>query len=241
MNSKIKGDLANKYREKSANQSPQAILDWLEMDHHKDLVWTTSYIKDDLGMGNGSFYDSIYRLAAEEKIGFASRTYHDFSASDNDYVRGVRLRVRVLIWNKKNAIHVPPLEDWIDEDSLEQGRLFGADLESMSNEELDELISKAKRLQVARGVDRRYAVLSKEHREKLTSVFARIGITDPVYYAYSDKDISFLTYTAVPDMPIDIVMDNGHGPVRFNCRNLTIFGKALVNATDSMFGSDGEQ
>jgi len=69
-------------------------------------------------------------------------------------------------------------------------------------------------------------------------VFGAIGITDPVYYAHSDESISLLTYTAVPSMPIDIVVDVGDGPKRMNCKSLTIFGKAIVKATDSMFGAD---
>lgn len=235
MNNKIKGDLATKYNARPNNGLLKKILDFLNVDAHKNIPWTVQEIKDDLSMGNG-IYQSAYQLAAEEKIGFASRTYHDFSASEDTKIRSLSKRIQMIVWNKGSNISVPLLDDWIDEDSMEQGRLFGADLESMDSEELAELIERARRLQIARGVDRRYAILPKEHRKKLTDVFAGIGITDPVYYAYSDEDISFLTYTAVPDMPIDIVMDNGHGPVRFNCRSLTIFGKAIVNATDSMFG-----
>lgn len=236
MNNKIKGDLATKYNARPNNGLLKKILDFLDVEAHKNIPWTVQEIKDDLAIGNG-IYQSVYQLAAEEKIGFASRVYHDFAASEDAKIRSISKRIRMIVWSKGSNISVPPLEDWIDEDSMEQGRLFGADLESMDSEALAQLIERAKRLQIARGVDRRYAILPKEHREKLTDVFEAIGITDPVYYAYSDNDMSFLTYTAVPDMPIDIVMDNGHGPVRFNCRSLTIFGKGIVNATDSMFGS----
>ena len=235
MNDKIKDDLATKYKARTNNGLLKKILDFLDVDAHKNIPWTVQEIKDDLVMGNG-IYEAIYQLAAEKKIGFASRVYHDFAASQDAKIRSISKRIRMIVWSKGTCSSVPVLDDWIDEDSMEQGRLFGADLESLNSEELAELIERAKRLQIARGVDRRYAILPKEHREKLTDVFAGIGITDPVYYAYSDEDISFLTYTAVPDMPIDIVMDNGHGPVRFNCRSLTIFGKGVVNATDSMFG-----
>ena len=235
MNNKIKDDLAAKYTARPNNGLLKKILDFLDVDAHKNIPWTVQEIKDDLSMGNG-VYEAIYQLAAEEKIGFASRVYHDFAASESVKVRNLSKRIRMIVWSKGSCSSVPLLDDWIDEDSMEQGRLFGADLESMDSEELAELIERAKRLQIARGVDRRYAILPKEHRDKLTDVFAGIGITDPVYYAYSDEDMSFLTYTAVPDMPIDIVMDNGHGSVRFNCRSLTIFGKGIVNATDSMFG-----
>ena len=61
------------------------------------------------------------------------------------------------------------------------------------------------------------------------------GISDPVYLAHSDDEISFLTYTAVKDMPIDVVIDTGDGPRRVSAKHITLFGPKLLAYTDSMF------
>ncbi|QDP45811.1 MAG: hypothetical protein Unbinned5179contig1004_3 [Prokaryotic dsDNA virus sp.] len=223
------------------NQNPRGDLDarllaWLEQN--KDGACCVEDLSEEIETSSASAYRSIYRLAAQRKIGFAASTYHDMS----DMLRSFSGRTRVLFWHLDNDISAPVLEEWIDEDApLEQGRLFGEDLASLSSEQLQGLIDEAKKLQIKRGIDRRYACISQAHRDKLTEVFGRIGITDPVYYAHSDDDISFLTYTAVASMPIDIVVDSGHGPTRLNCKALTIFGRGIVAATDSMFAAEEAQ
>ena len=236
MNNKITEHLLTRTNQNPRGDLDARFLDWLEQN--KDDVCCIEDVQEDLEASSASMYRSIYRLAAQKKIGFAADTYHDISP----FLRRFGRRTKVFFWHTDNAVDVTVLEEWIDEDApLEQGRLFGADLESLTGEQLQGLIDEAKKLQIKRGIDQRYACISQAHRDKLTEVFGRIGITDPVYYAHSDDDISFLTYTAVASMPIDIGVDSGHGPVRLNCKALTIFGRAIVNATDSMFVAEDAQ
>lgn len=236
MNNKIIQDLLKRTNTNPRDGVDQQVLSWL--DRNKEGACCIEDLKEEISASGSALYRSIYRLSAQRKIGFASSRYHDIKEMRRPFSQ----RTRILFWHIDNDISADVLEAWIDESApLEQGRLFGKDLTSLSSEQLQDLIDEAKRLQIKRGTDRRYACLPPEHRQRLSEIFGRIGITDPVYYAHSDDDISFLTYTAVSSMPIDIVIDSGHGPVRLNCKNLTIFGRAIVAATDSMFGSDGDQ
>ena len=234
MNNKIIEHLKTRTNQNPRGDLDSRILSWL--DKNKDGPRSMEDLRESVSGSSAGLYRAVYRLASQQKIGFACSTYHDVSAvSGGLFHRGTR----VLFWHPENKLSAPVKERWIDESApLEQGRLFGADLANLTIEQLDDLAVKIKRIQIDRGVASRYPCIPKEHRDKLGDVFAGIGITDPVYFAHSDDDISFITYTAVQAMPIDIVLDAGHGPVRFNCRNLTIFGKAIVAATDSMFGGE---
>ena len=236
MNNKIIQDLLKRTNTNPRDGVDRQVLSWL--DKNKDGQCFHAEHKEVIAASQSALYRSVYRLAAQQRIGFASSRYHNIKK----LVRSFNPGTKVLFWHIAADISADALPEWIGESApLEQGRLFGKDLASLSSEQLQNLIDEAKKIQIKRGTDRRYACLSPEYRQKLSEIFGRIGITDPVYYAHSDDDISFLTYTAVPSMPIDIVIDIGHGPVRHQCKNLTIFGRAIVAATDSMFGSDGEQ
>ena len=242
MNDKIKQDLKAKYPTKQTKQSKNAakkVLDCLEQNNND--VFKVSDIRAKCSLSGGALYSAIYRLAAEDKIGFASAKYHLFKLSSNEKVKSTKSgSTKLLVWHRDYRVSVPLRDDWIVEEPSqeEQIPLFTNELDSMSNDELSELIEKAKRIQIKRGVTKRYSCLSDGVQDQLVDVFGAIGITDPVYYAHSDESISLLTYTAVPNMPIDIVVDVGDGPKRMNCKSLTIFGKAIVKATDSMFGAD---
>ena len=242
MNDKIRQDLKAKYPTKQTKASKSAakkVLDCLEQNNND--VFKVSDIRAKCSLSGGSLYSAIYRLAAEDKIGFASAKYHLFKLSSNEKVKSTKSgSTKLLIWHKDYRVSVPLRDDWIAEEPSqeEQIPLFTNELDSMSNDELSDLIEKAKRIQIKRGIAKRYGCLSDGVQDQLVGVFGAIGITDPVYYAHSDESISLLTYTAVPNMPIDIVIDTGFGPERLNCRHLTIFGKAIVKATDSMFGAD---
>ena len=171
---------------------------------------------------------ALYELCAEDEIAFVSKYFHVWDRS----AIGVR-GVRQVFYSKENPYRAEILEDWQCDD--ETGPQPNG-LDSMDNDELSELIKKAKRIQIKRGIAKRYSCLSDGVQDQLVDIFGGIGITDPVYYAHSDDTVSFLTYTAVPNMPIDIVVDIGDGPKRMNCKSLTIFGRAILKATDSMFG-----
>ena len=215
------------------------ILSWLDQDQNCHAVWKVSDLIAAGMLPGTSVYNAVYELAAAGRIGFAGRTYHIFHLSDHETIKRTRpSRVGTLIWNKDYAAAAPIREDWLDDPITGQLPLFGGSLEELTNEDLAELIAKAERLQIKRGVDKRYACLSDGIREQLIDVFAKIKITDPVYFAHSDETISLLTYTAVPSMPIDVVIDVGDGPKRMSCKHLTIFGKEIINATDSIFGGE---
>ena len=173
---------------------------------------------------------ALYELCAENEIAFVSKHFHVWDQ------RVIKQRgARQVFYSKENPYRAEILEDWqCDEEPEPQP----GELDAMTNDELSELIDKAKRIQIQRGIAKRYACLSDDVQDQLVEVFGGIGITDPVYYAHSDDSVSLLTYTAVPNMPIDIVVDVGDGPKRMNCKNLTIFGKAILKATDSMFGAE---
>lgn len=241
MNEKIKEDLKKKYPTKQTKASRSAakkVLDCLELNNND--VYKMSDIRVKCGLSGGSLYSVIYRLVAEDKIGFASAKYHVFKLSSNEKIRSFTGQnvTKILVWHKNYKASAPLRDEWIEDEPSqdEQIPLFRSDLNAMTNEELADLIDEAKRLQIKRGIARRYSCLTDDVQEQLAGVFETIGITDPVYYAHSDNVISLLTYTAVPSMPIDIVVDIGDGPKRLNCKHLTIFGKEIVKATDSMFG-----
>lgn len=245
LNSKIIEHLAGKAGKKS-NKNDEKILAWLGMEDHKTILWEPTYISQDLNIKGGSLYSSIYRLASQEKIGFASRDYHTFR--DSSLAR-IAPRVKIVVWHKDYSIEEPAIRDnWTVPISSDQmrGSLFPVAktpeqiIESADVDDLQKLIELAKKRQVQIGIDRRYACLSKAHRDILTGVFSAIGITDPVYFAHDDDDISLLTYTAVPDMPIDVVIDEGDGPRHISAKHLTLFGKRLIAYTDSMFSSGAE-
>ena len=173
---------------------------------------------------------ALYELCAEDEIAFMSKHFHVW---DRSVVK--ERGAKQVFYSKENPYRAEILEDWqCDEEPEPQSD----SIESMSDDELSELIDKAKRMQIKRGVAKRYSCLSGGVQDQLVDVFGSIGITDPVYYAHSDDSISLLTYTAVQNMPIDIVVDVGDGPKRMNCKALTIFGKAILKATDSMFGAE---
>ena len=238
LSEKVKKHLMTRVSGKRGLKMESKILAWLDDIQKCGAVWRANDVRAAIPMGSGTLYSAIYRLAAQGKIGFASTKYHVFKHSEHETIKATSTkRAGVLLWHKDYEASAPLREEWIDEPS-EQLPLFDGGLESMSSEDLKELIQRAERIQIQRGIDRRYACLSGGVREQLADVFASIKITDPVYYAHSDKSLSFLTYTAVPSMPIDVVIDSGDGPKRLNCKHLTIFGKAIVNATDSMFGGE---
>ena len=173
---------------------------------------------------------ALYELCAQDEIAFMSKHFHVW---DRSVVK--ERGAKQVFYSKENPYRAEILEDWqCDEEPEPQSD----DIESMSDDELSELIDKAKKIQIKRGVAKRYACLSDDVQDRLVEVFGGIGITDPVYYAHSDDTISLLTYTAVQSMPIDVVIDTGYGPERLSCRHLTIFGKAILKATDSMFGAE---
>lgn len=252
LNNKIKNHLAGKTGKKN-NKNDEKILDWLANEDHKELVWEPTYISQDLSIKGGSLYNSIYRLASQDKIGFASRDYHIFRGSS---LGCISPRVKVAVWYKDYKIDKPATkENWkvpISSDQtrgigpVSRGSLFPVVktpqeiIDAVSAEDLQTLIDLAKKRQVQIGIDRRYACLTKAHRDLLVGVFSGIGITDPVYFAHSDDDVSFLTYTAVPNMPIDVVIDEGEGPRRISAKHITLFGRALVAYTDSMFSGGAE-
>ena len=201
-------------------------MDCLEQNNNE--VFKVSDVRAKCSISGGSLYSAIYRLAAENKIGFASAKYHLFKLSSNEKIKHTKSgSTKLLVWHKDYRVSVPLRDDWIVEElsQEEQIPLFTSELSTMSNDELSELIEKAKRIQIKRGVAKRYSCLSDGVQDQLVDVFGAIGITDPVYYAHSDESISLLTYTAVPSMPIDVVIDVGDGPKRMNCKSLTIFGK----------------
>ena len=217
----------------------EKILEWLSDDNCRDSVFKISDLMMALMIGKSTIYSSIYQLAIDNKIGFASRNYHIFYLSQNETIKKTKpSRVGTLLWHKDHLVSVPLREEWLDVPISTQLTLFDDGLDKMTNEQLTDLIEKAERLQIKRGIDKRYECLYAGIREQLVDIFAKIKITDPVYFAHSDESISLLTYTAVPSMPIDIVLDTGDGPKRMNCKHLTIFGKSIVNATDSMFGGE---
>jgi hypothetical protein len=247
LSNKIKEHLYQKSRTRQNPGIDQKILDWLAHDNCCHGVWKVSDIMSALMLSVGSTYAAIYRLAAAGKIGYANKTYHIFHRSSHETIRKTKAsRFGTLVWDKDYYATVPIRDEWLDpvEDSeseeAEQLPLFGDDLEEMNNEELEDLIKRARHLQIQRGIKQRYSCLDDHIQEKLVHIFEKIKITDPVYFAHSDDDISLLTYTAVPNMPIDIVYDNGSGAKRLNCKHLTIFGKEIIAATDSMFGSAEE-
>lgn len=242
---KIRADLKKKIKtSKRIEEAKEKILTWLDDDKCCHAVWRVSDIRAALLLtSNSTLYPALYSLAADGRIGFASRAYHIFHLSKHETIQRTRpSKVGTLVWNKNYYASAPIREEWLDDTGADQQLpLFSStDLESMSNEALKELVDRAQRLQIKRGIDKRYACLADGVRETLTEVFRSISITDPVYFAHSDESISFITYTSVPSMPIDVVLDVGDGPQRMNCKSLTLFGKALVAATDSMFGPDGE-
>lgn len=243
MNDKIKKDLKTKFGAKETKKSKindKKVLDYL--DANQTDIFRLSDIRAQCGVSGGSLYSTVYRLASQEKIGFAAAKYHIFMHSSNEKIRSFTGQnvTKILIWHKNYKACAPLRDEWIDEEPSQRGQipLFTTELESMSNDELVDLIDKAKKIQIQRGIAKRYSCLVDGIQEQLVDVFESIGITDPVYYAHSDDTISLLTYTAVPNMPIDIVVDAGDGPKRLNCKHLTIFGKKIVQVTDSMFGSE---
>ncbi len=277
MNNKIMKHLASRASKRN-NKNDQKILDWLSKDDHQELIWEPTYISQDLDIKGGSLYNSIYRLASQNRIGFASRDYQVFRGSSLGHIAP---RVKILVWYKGYEIEEPEIkEKWrvpissdqimnvtpmsreiasgslsvsgssISIDGIDlpapRGSLFPIVktpqeiINAASAEDLQTLIDLAKKRQIQIGIDRRYACLSKAHRDLLVGVFSGIGITDPVYFAHSDDDISFLTYTAVPDMPIDVVIDEGNGPRHISAKHLTLFGERLITYTDSMFSGGNE-
>lgn len=215
------------------------ILDWLSSDDRRDTVWRINDLRRDVTTGSGTLYAAVYRLAIQDKIGFASSRYHVFKHSYDPSIRSMSAkRAGVLLWHRDLNVSAPLREEWIDQAVTGQLPLFDGGLESMSTDDLDKIIERAEYIKIKRGIDRRYACLSGGVREQLADVFKKIKITDPVYFAHSDESLSFLTYTAVPAMPIDIVVDVGDGAQRLNCHHLTIFGKAIVTATDNIFGKE---
>jgi hypothetical protein len=277
LNNKIINHIAKKASRRN-NKNDEKILKWLSLDGHKDLVWEPSYIKHDMpSINGGSLYSSIYRLASQSKIGFASRTYHDFSKTEE--IAGKPPRTRTLIWDIDHHVDLSVRSEWqvpisskqvnvsgpishesasgtlsvsgstvsVDGSVLSRASsLFSAAktpqeiVEAASVDDLQSLIDLAKKRQIQIGIDRRYACLNKAHRDTITDIFVGIGITDPVYFAHSDDNISLLTYTAVKDMPIDIVIDEGNGPRRVSAKHITLFGKALLAYTDSMFSAGSQ-
>ena len=234
MNNKIKSYLKAKYNQQPRTDADQKIVAWLDSFANNKSVWEVSYLKNELAIRESSLYRCIYRLAWQGKIGLASRKFHDLKASPD--IGALSSGVSIVVWSTKHHVNVPVLPEWIDTDApIQQAPLFGYDFSALSSEELDEVIKRAQWQQIARGVTERYAVMPKEMRNKLTDIFCKINITDPVYYAHSDEDVSFMTYTAIKNMPIDIVIDTGFGPTRFNCKALTIFGEEILKATGSMF------
>ena len=273
LNNKITKHLAGRASKKN-NKNDEKILDWLANEDHKDLIWEPAYIAHDLpSIRGGSLYGSIYRLASQGKIGFASRDYHDFGKTEE--IAGKGARIRTLIWCKDHQVDLSVRDEWTiplassqikisrplphetssgtlsvsdssvsingSDLSVSGGSLFPITktpqeiVDAASVDDLQALIELAKKRQIQIGIDRRYACLTKKHRAMLADIFVGIGITDPVYFAHSDDDISFLTYTAVQAMPIDVVIDEGDGPRRVSAKHITLFGKTLLNYTDSMF------
>ena len=171
---------------------------------------------------------ALYELCADNKISFMSKHFHFW---DQSVAR--KKGTRQVFFSKNLTYRPRVLPDWLCDEDEDIG-----DLASLSSERLQDLIDEARDIQIKRGIDRRYACLSGGVREQLADVFKKIKITDPVYFAHSDESLSFLTYTAVPAMPIDIVVDVGDGAQRLNCHHLTIFGKAIVTATDNIFGKE---
>ena len=239
MNKILKSYLWNKTSEISKTSIDTEIVDWLNSSANNKSIWEVSCLKEDLPYKRSTIYRAIYRLAALEKIGFASRFTHNFSHCNE--TKKLPYSIKIVVWSINHKLYVPLKEDYIDPDMPEQVPLFGYDFTALSNEQLAEVIERAQWQQIHRGVRERYAILPKEAINKLTDIFCKINISDPVHYAYSDNEISFMTFTAIKTMPIDIVIDTGFGPNRYNCRSLTIFGEEILRATNSMLGGFGNE
>ena len=234
MNDKIREALKDRTTMNPRGDLDSRILNWLEICSESPR--TVMNLMEDFSDSNPNLYRSIFRLAINDKIGFAARPYHQIQS----IARGFDKRTSILFWNKDLNLYAPISEDWIVESSAPGTVNSKEYLKGLSPEELDILIKDAQETKFQRSMNNRYSCLSKEHRENLIEVFEKINIADPVYFAHSDDKVSFMTFTAIPNMPIDIVIDSGSGPKRHNCKHLTIFGKTIVAATDSMFGSDKE-
>lgn len=199
INEKIKADLEERGRYSLAAE--RKILGFLAAEPQGVHTLRDICAKKN-GAHSGSFWAAAYHLAAQGKIGYADRKYHQFSGD----LASLAKRVRSVVWHrdytpKGYTIH----PRWAAyQRSTTQPSLFGDNITELNNDELDKLIARAQEVRLDRLLEGRYRGAVDHMVEPIKEVLKRARVADPVALVHGDDTCTFLTLTATNAMPLQV-------------------------------------
>ncbi len=202
LNSKIKDHL-----KKYATSSPEyeaKILHYL--NKNKNEIVFLRDIMEYYNSKSSTFYNSLYRLALTDQIGFVDRRFHIFNAHPK--LSKISKRYRTACWHKcfDSSPVIPIRAQYVIYKSSKeiQPSLFGDDLETLSTQDLDKLIARAQTEKMNRMLEDRYLGGIAHITDPIKEVLKSYGVADPVALVHASAESCFLTLTATKSMPVKI-------------------------------------
>lgn len=176
---------------------------------HKNEPISLGALVAHYGKTTASFWRSAYYLAATHQIGFADRKYHNFDSCD--LLRNMPKKQRVIVWHKSLNVNAKIQIQWSSYEPVTavQPSLFAPDdFESMSNDQLDQLLHRLTKERLDRACTDRYKgiVDTSATKTNLIDRLKKYNVADPVALLHVDDDISFLTLTETKQMPIHAII-----------------------------------
>ncbi len=243
INHKIRKDLIE--RSYPSPKHAAQILAYLH--HNKKQVCSLSVISEQMRKSSPMTWPAAYDLAAMGKIGFADRRYHVFASHPD--LKKLPLRQRIAVWHKDQNINVQIREKWasitnagpqISRDQIRtesiQPTLFDIQPESMTNDELDEMIQRLKAYKITRDIEKRYDGAPTKHKAAITSVLTAYGVADPVALVHADEQITFLTLTNTKAMPLQVTIKQAGKPCEtVYLEHITLYRAPVISAIQEAY------